>query len=109
MGSGRVSTGIASMATARLIASDRRWPSPRLTTPPNLHGVLSEQDVRGRIADAVRGLRGIARVTLSGALPPEVDLRPRELQSIGNELDALQVVVGEVHLSYDFATGGGPR
>jgi len=68
----------------------------------DLDGVLSEQDVRGRIADAVSGLRGIARVTLSGNLPPEVDLRPRELQSVDSGLDALQVVIGEVRVRYDF-------
>ena len=69
----------------------------------DLDGVRSEQDVRTKITDAVRELRGIARVTLSGELPPEIDLRTRDLQSVENDLDALQVVVGGVHQSYDFA------
>lgn len=65
-------------------------------------GAMSEQDVRKRVADAIAGLRGIARLTLSGDVATEVDLRPRELEQNLGQLDALQVVIGAVHAGYDF-------
>lgn len=65
-------------------------------------GATSEQDVRAKIVTATRGLCGIARVTLTGELATQVDLRPGELQSVECGLDSLQVIVSGLRAGYDF-------
>lgn len=64
-------------------------------------GCASQQDVRARIADGVRGRRGVVRVDLSGELPPAAALEPRALEDCAPWLDALVCRDAGVRLGYD--------
>ncbi len=48
----------------------------------DLTGCASQQEVRARVVDAVRGLSGVARVTLGGEIGRDVDLRPQDLDDV---------------------------
>ena len=65
-------------------------------------GSVSQQDVRDRVQEALKGLSGFARVTLSGELSADVDFRPRDFSTIDDGLDSVLVEVGPVHIAYDF-------
>ncbi|MPZ87771.1 MAG: metallophosphoesterase, partial [Nitriliruptorales bacterium] len=68
-------------------------------------GCASQQEVRGRILRWSAGREGLGRVTLTGDLEPEVDLRPAELErEVAGGLDALLVRVGTLRTAYDLET-----
>lgn len=67
----------------------------------DLTGCASQQEVRERLAAALQGLSGVARVTLRGELDAAVDLRARDLAEAAPWLDAVAVQVGEVRAGYD--------
>jgi DNA repair exonuclease SbcCD nuclease subunit len=69
----------------------------------DLTGAAHADEVRERVADAVAGLTGIARVTLGGDIGPDVDLCPADLASAGEHLDALVPRLGLLGVAYDFA------
>jgi hypothetical protein len=70
----------------------------------DLTGCCSRQDVRERIAAAVTGKSGLARLTLSGELAPELDLKPAELEDVAPSLERLRIRVGVVRPGYDLDT-----
>lgn len=64
-------------------------------------GCSSVDEIRARLQDAVAGLEGIARVTLSGELARDVELRAADLEE-PEHLEALRVVVSpELRVGYD--------
>ena len=65
-------------------------------------GSASQQDVRDRVQEVMKGLSGFARMTLSGELSADIDFRPRDLSTIDCDLDSVLVAVGTVHIAYDF-------
>ena len=68
----------------------------------DLTGCGSQQDVRDRLADSARGLRGIARLTVTGDLEPALDLPERVLHDVLNEFfDATQVRTEGLRQGYD--------
>jgi DNA repair protein SbcD/Mre11 len=64
-------------------------------------GSSSQQDVREAIASVLRGLTGVARVTLTGELRAEVELGLQDLDNMATQLDALMVREGELRVAYD--------
>ena len=50
---------------------------------------------------ALKDLSGFARVTLSGELSADVDLRLRDLSTIDSGLDSVLIQAGTVHIAYD--------
>ncbi len=64
----------------------------------------SQQDVRERVQEALKGLSGFARVTLSGELSADIDFRPRDLSTIDSTLDSVLVEVDTIHIAYDFVS-----
>jgi DNA repair exonuclease SbcCD nuclease subunit len=70
----------------------------------DLTGCSSRQEVRERIAAAAVGKSGLARVTLSGDLAPELDLKPAELEDAAPGLERLRIRVGVVRPGYDLDT-----
>jgi len=65
-----------------------------------LTGVTHEGQVRQKILDAVADLSGYVRVTLHGALGPDVDLRLQDFEQLRPpNLDALVVQFGSVSVA----------
>ena len=58
-------------------------------------------DVRATVAAAIAGLGGCVRVTLTGDLPPSVELELGELTRVGAHLDALVVRTERLGVAYD--------
>jgi DNA repair exonuclease SbcCD nuclease subunit len=69
----------------------------------DLTGVTHSGQVETRVREAVAGLSGVARVTLTGEVGPDVDLRLQDVESISAPgLDALVARLGQVHVAYDW-------
>jgi DNA repair protein SbcD/Mre11 len=71
----------------------------------DLTGVTHEGQVRQKVRDAVADLSGYVRVTLHGALGPDVDVRLQDIEELRPPaLDALEVQFGPVSvaLSHDY-------
>jgi DNA repair exonuclease SbcCD nuclease subunit len=68
----------------------------------DLTGVTHSGQVRERVADAVAELSGVVRVTLTGEIGPDVDLRPVDLATVGRpRLDSVVVRLGRINVAYD--------
>lgn len=67
----------------------------------DVSGATSSTEVRDRVAAALAGLRGIARVTVVGQLAPAVELTPADLRGIEHELDAYVPRIGRISFDYD--------
>ncbi len=70
----------------------------------DVSGCSSRQEVRDRLAERLAGLRGVARVTLSGELASEVDLQLSDLGDVAPDMDAIVPRPGKIHVSYDLET-----
>ena len=96
---------IATIGRDGSIARDRR----RLATSEapdlelNVSGYTSQQEVRRRLAELTAGLRGVARLTITGDLDAGIDLTPGDLRDATDNLDAVQVRERDLHPSYDIA------
>lgn len=69
----------------------------------DLNGVTHSGQVRERVIAAVSGLAGVARVTLSGEVHPDVDVHLGDVSSVAPHLEALVPRLGLVQAAYDFA------
>ena len=67
----------------------------------DLTGVTHSGEVRDLIAAELATHSGFVRVTLSGSVPPEVDVRPEDLTNLGAHLEGLVVRVGDLRVAYD--------
>jgi DNA repair protein SbcD/Mre11 len=68
----------------------------------DLTGVTHSGHVADRVRDAVAGLSGVARVTLSGEIGPDVDLRLQDVAALPVPgLDALLPRLGQLSVAYD--------
>ena len=69
----------------------------------DLTGVTHSGQVETRVREAVAGLSGMVRVTLTGEVRPDVDLRLQDVESISAPgLDALVARLGPVYAAYDW-------
>jgi DNA repair exonuclease SbcCD nuclease subunit len=69
----------------------------------DLTGVTYSGQVADRVTEAVAGLSGVVRVTLSGEIGPDVDLRLQDVAALPvPQLDALLPRIGQVSVAYDF-------
>lgn len=66
-------------------------------------------DVRQTVARAVEGLAGCVRVTLTGELPPAVEVDLAELRRVGGHLDGLVVRAEGLSAAYDLDAIAGER
>jgi len=66
-----------------------------------LDGVAHASQVRDRVAAALAGLTGTARVTLAGEIAPDVDLDVADLHEVAPHLDAVVTRLGRVNVAYD--------
>lgn len=67
----------------------------------DLTGVTSSGEVRERVAAEVKGLAGVVRVTLTGEVEPEVDVRISDVDSGWDHLEALVARRGSIAVAYD--------
>lgn len=67
----------------------------------DLTGVTHSGEIRDRVAEQLAASSGVVRVTLCGAVPPEVDVRPDDLADLGAHLDGLVVRTGDLRVAYD--------
>ncbi len=64
-------------------------------------GSSGRQAIRDKVGALLSGLDGIARVTIEGALAPEVVFADDDLDGIGDHLDAVVVRRGTLRVLYD--------
>jgi exonuclease SbcD len=69
----------------------------------DVSGATHGGQVTDRVTDALTGLTGVVRVTISGEVAPDVDLRLGDLASLRLPgIEALVARLGKVHASYNF-------
>jgi DNA repair protein SbcD/Mre11 len=89
-------------ADGRVRRERRRVGSTALHDEPiDVTGCASRQDVRGRIADVLRGREGIARITLHGELDPAVDLHLADLADAAPWMELVVPCRGKLEAGYD--------
>jgi exonuclease SbcD len=94
---------IATVSGDGVVTQERRRVS---TTQVHERGIdvsdcRSLQDVREAIAASLNGCSGVARVTLTGELQPELDLNVPSLSDAAPWMDLLVPQVGPLHPGYD--------
>lgn len=67
----------------------------------DLTGVTHSGEVRERVAAEVKALSGVVRVTLTGEVEPEVDVRLSDIDSGWDHLEALVARRGSIAVAYD--------
>ncbi len=67
----------------------------------DLTGVTHSGEVRERVAADVKGLAGVVRVTLTGEVEPEVDVRLGDVDGGWDHLEALVARRGQISVAYD--------
>ena len=71
----------------------------------DLTGCSHRQGIRDRLASAIEGLSGLARVTISGDLDPKVELSLADIsETLSTTLEGHQVRLGTIQAAYDFET-----
>jgi DNA repair exonuclease SbcCD nuclease subunit len=75
----------------------------------DLSGCASPEDVRQRVADQVTELRGTARVTLHGEVPPEVEVPLGDLGELAPLIGSLDVRLGDLRIGYDLESFTGEQ
>jgi DNA repair exonuclease SbcCD nuclease subunit len=67
----------------------------------DLTGVTHSGEIRDRVVADLAPHSGVVRVTLVGAVAPEVDVRLDDLTDLGRHLDGVVVRVGDLRVAYD--------
>jgi len=68
----------------------------------DITGCQSRADIRERIEETVTGMCGVARVTLRGEIPGELDFHPKDLSDLKHPLEGLLVRIGKLRPRFDF-------
>jgi len=86
-------------------AVQREWKSvahfPFHDIEIDITGCCSRSEIKERLKQAVAGLAGIARVTLLGEVPAELDFNPRDLSDVSHPLEGLLLRVGKLRPRFD--------
>lgn len=69
-------------------------------------GCSDRQDVIDRAEKEITGMEGIARITLTGEMATEMDIRANDLKEISSLLEASIVRMGDLRVAYDFPAIG---
>jgi hypothetical protein len=65
---------------------------------------VSKQEIRERVATALQGRGGYARITLTGEIAPDVDLRAADFDDLAHGLESPPIVrLDSVSVAYDLA------
>src|SRR5262249_6328566 len=65
-------------------------------------GVTHSGEIRDRVAAALADRTGTVRVTLTGEVPPDVEVVPDDLADVAPHLDALVARAGRLGVAYDY-------
>lgn len=97
---------VATVGSDGSIQRERR--SVAVTTVSDLKvdvtGVTNGAEVREKVASSLKGLVGVARVTLHGELAEQVDIQLGDLDEIESNLDEVLYGFGSIHVAYDLET-----
>lgn len=73
----------------------------------DVSGCASKQEIRDRVAAALEGRSGYARLTLAGELAPDVDLHAVDFKDLPNSLDSPPIIrLESVTVAYDLTRIG---
>ena len=67
----------------------------------DITGAGSQQDIRDRVNEKVKGLEGYARITLNGEIDQTIDFRLSDFHALQSSLDFMAVRPGNIQYSYD--------
>lgn len=67
----------------------------------DLSGITNSSEIRDRVGDAVRDLQGVARVTLTGEVDPDIPVTLDGLDQVGGGSLAVVARFGRIELAYD--------
>ena len=71
----------------------------------DVSGCTTQQQIRDLLTQRTGGMTGLARLTVSGELDPNVELNVTDLADIlSNAFDAHRVSIGDIHAAYDIET-----
>ena len=68
----------------------------------DISGCSDRQDVIDRVEKEIAGLDGIARITLSGEMAAEIDIRTSDLKEIRSSLETCIIRLSDLRVAYDF-------
>ncbi len=68
-----------------------------------LRDISHSDEVRAQAQDALAGLTGVVRLTVSGEIDPQVDLHRNLFDGIGGHLEGCLVRFGTLNVAYDLA------
>jgi DNA repair protein SbcD/Mre11 len=68
----------------------------------SLDGITHSGEVRDRVREALEPLRGTVRLTVTGEVPPDVDIDLAGMRGLGSHLDAFLPQLGRITAAYDF-------
>jgi DNA repair exonuclease SbcCD nuclease subunit len=94
---------LAEVATDGTVSRTRRQVggSAVASLTVDLTGVTHAGEIRDRVAAKLAPMSGVVRVTVSGAVAPEVDVRLDDLTDLGRHLDGLVVRAGDLRVAYN--------
>jgi len=78
------------------------FPFHDLNLDIDANGCLTREHIRERITQTVANLQGVARVTLSGEVPAELDFNPRDFSDVEHSMEGLLLRFGKLHPRFDF-------
>ena len=67
----------------------------------DITGCCSRGEIRERLKQAVAGLCGVARVTVLGEVPAELDFSPKDLSDVSHPLEGLLIRIGKLRPRFD--------
>ena len=67
----------------------------------DITGCMSRAEIRWRLKQALANLAGLARVTVSGEVPAELDFNIRDLAEIQHSLEGLLIRIGGIRPRFD--------
>jgi DNA repair exonuclease SbcCD nuclease subunit len=90
----------------------RQWrpvanlPFHDLSLELNVNGGLTREHIREQLKEAVAHLKGVARVTLNGEVPADLDFNAKDFADVEHSMEGLLLRVGKLQPSFNFEVIG---
>jgi hypothetical protein len=72
----------------------------------NVNGGLTREHIREQLKEAVAHLKGVARVTLNGEVPVDLDFNAKDFADVEHSMEGLLLRVGKLQPSFNFEVIG---